>query len=228
MVFYNNVIWAFAFDRAAPDTVYTAYYSGVLQSPDAGQTWVSATLPDYGQLGYRVVTHPVSPTVVLATNYDHVYRTGNSGVSWVTRDSGIATNGGAVLTVAIAPSAPNVLYAGIYGHGVFKSVDEGEHWASAGLALNMIAPYHLAIDPANADIVLASTGVYTSATGSNLYLTLNGGSSWLPLNTGFGDPDIYALAVAPTSPRMIYAGTVNGLFAKTLTYGRVYLPVIGR
>jgi hypothetical protein len=224
MTFVNNVVWAFAFDRAAPDTVYTALYTGVNQSPDGGQTWVDSTLPFYGSMGYKVVTHPVSPTVVFATNYDHVYRTGNSGISWTTPDSGIS--GDDILSVAIAPSAPMFLYAGT-AEGVFKSTDEGAHWVSAGSAIK--GSYHIAIDPTDPNVVLASTMQgFPDPKVTNLYLTLDGGASWLPLNTGFGDPNINAIVVAPTNPRLVYVGTDDGVLARTLTYNRVYLPLIGR
>jgi hypothetical protein len=45
------------------------------------------------------------------------------------------------------PTAPNTLYAGTSGGGVFKSTDGGANWSAANSGLTNLSIYSLAINP---------------------------------------------------------------------------------
>ena len=51
--------------------------------------------------------------------------------------------------------------------------------------------------------------VYAGTEGEGMFKTTDGGGSWAPMNSGLpaGDVELFALAIDPTSPRTIYAGT---------------------
>jgi hypothetical protein len=49
--------------------------------------------------------------------------------------------------------------------------------------------------------------------GEGLYYTTNGGLTWLTLNDGLAQPDVYALATATAAPSpVLYAATGGGVW----------------
>jgi len=143
-----------------------------------------------------------------------VWRTRNAGVTW--ESIWPDTVNQSIGALAIAPSDPNVIYAGTgesslrsditYGAGVFRSTDGGAHWTSAGLADTR----HIArvlIDPRDPNIVLvAALGhAYGPNAERGVFRTTDGGRSWTKVlykdeNTGAID-----LAADPAAPAVMYA-----------------------
>src|SRR5207244_180083 len=88
----------------------------------------------------------------------------------------------------------------------------------------------LALDPTNTRTVYAGTGRGTQrvfgAPGALLKST-DGGDTWGPADTGMpgADPNfaVYSLAVDPTNPSIVYAGTDSGVF-KTTDGGASWSP----
>jgi photosystem II stability/assembly factor-like uncharacterized protein len=102
------------------------------------------------------------------------------------------------LDVVVDPSNQDVAYVGAGGNGVLKTVDGGAHWqvrSSGPMAAR--SAYDLAIDPSNTDTVYA-------AIGDGILRSSDGGLSWE--EAGLQDVEIYAIAVASTSPTTLYAG----------------------
>ena len=63
--------------------------------------------------------------------------------------------------------------------------------------------------------------LYAGAADGGVWKTTDGGSSWTPLTDGINDLSIGAVALAPSSPNIIYAGTGEG------GYGVDFIPGIG-
>ena len=125
--------------------------------------------------------------------------------------------GGDIVALAIDPSNPTMLYAGTVNGGVFKSTNGGQTWSPANRGLGdpvygFVATVHdLAIDPS------APATLYAGTTYLGVFKSTNGGESWSAVNTGFPDIGdgrpgglVLALAIDPTSPATIYAGTRSG------------------
>lgn len=66
-----------------------------------------------------------------------------------------------------------------------------------------------AIDPANADIM------YLGGDVAGMYKSVDHGKSWSFINRGLNDYGIYGLAIAPSSPRTLYAMSLNGIVKTT-------------
>jgi photosystem II stability/assembly factor-like uncharacterized protein len=101
-------------------------------------------------------------TMYVAGAVGGIFKSTNAGVTWkaIFDHQPVASIG----AIAIAPTDPNVIYAGTgegnprndasIGDGIYKSIDAGEHWVNVGLpASEKIA--RLVVDPRNADIVYA-------------------------------------------------------------------------
>ena len=68
--------------------------------------------------------------------------------------------------------------------------------------------------------------VYAGTDGNGVYVSQDGGSSWLPFNDGLGDLSITVLAISDSEPKILYAGTANhGVWDRTLTTTGVSEPV---
>lgn len=57
--------------------------------------------------------------------------------------------------------------------------------------------------------------LYLAAFGSGVWKSVDGGHRWRVASRGLGDLSVLTLALDPTSPRTLYAGTDSGLFAST-------------
>ena len=124
---------------------------------------------------------------------------------------------GSVLTLAIDPSSPDVVYAG-NGYGAFRSVDGGATWERTGLSrLNVEA---LVVDPAQAHTLYAGTWG-----GAGVYRSTDAGSTWMPFDDGLPAgvtgglslaSGVGSLALSPDGRRLL-AGTLgSGVVARAL------------
>ncbi len=131
-----------------------------------------------------------------------------------------------IRTIAVDPTDPMIIYAGISngaiafdpgagvpaeGAGIMKSIDGGTSWAEVNLGLADLHVVAIAIDPTSPSTVYAATdggGVFKSTTGGAVWVASSGG---LP-----EEGEIYAFAMDPLSPSTLYAGTEHdGVFKST-------------
>src|SRR5207302_5211362 len=146
-----------------------------------------------------------------------MWKTTDGGLNWKPLWDKFPEASPSVGAIAVAPSDPNVIYAGtgeacirgniISGNGVYKSIDAGKTWKFTGLR-DTEAIGRLIVHPKNPDIVLvAALGHPFAPNGERgIFRTTDGGKSWSKVlykdeNTGGID-----LAFDPTNPNIIFAG----------------------
>jgi photosystem II stability/assembly factor-like uncharacterized protein len=114
--------------------------------------------------------------------------------------------GGNVRALAADARHPGVLYAGTQYSGIFKSTDGGANWSPASHGLsngNFVAS--LAVDPFHPSTVYAVVGL------GPVFKSLDAGTSWSPSGEGLDRTDVWAVAVHPVVPGLLYAGTLDGV-----------------
>ncbi len=144
-----------------------------------------------------------------------VWKTTDAGTTWENISDG-SFKTAAVGAIAVAPSDPNVICAGMgeaclrgnvsHGDGVYRSDDAGKTWRHLGLA----ATRHIArvrIHPANPDLVyVAALG---HAFGPNkergVYRSRDGGRSWDLVLFHDEETGCIDLCMDPSNPRVLYA-----------------------
>ena len=99
---------------------------------------------------------------------------------------------------AIDPGNPDVVYAGDFGQGIFKSSDGGATWSKMNQGLAAVMPNALAVTPTDIDTIYAQTGAL------GVLKSSNGGHAWRSL--GIGETENNPQAVDPVTHTRVYMG----------------------
>jgi photosystem II stability/assembly factor-like uncharacterized protein len=159
-------------------------------------------------------------TIYAAAAVGGVWKSTDDGDTWIPifEDYPAACMG----DIALAPSNPDIFWVGtgeanifrssMAGTGVYKSVDAGKTFAYMGLADTQ----HIArilVHPKNPDIVyVASAGhEYTFSPDRGVYKSTNGGKTWAKIFYKDEKTGVIDLAMDPSDPETLYAGTAQRL-----------------
>ncbi len=203
-------------DPKHPQTLYAFVRGQVFKTLDAGRHWAQLGRGTLSDLHSLAIDPKTPATLYAGSATGQVFKTTDGGKRW--RPSGRlgSTN---VSEFAIDPHNPRTLYASTQGDGVSKTDDGGAHWHQASDGLTDPSLAVLAIDPAHPQTVYAGTWPSTATEGGALgvFVTHNGGRSWTHPGTGKVQGEtVLTLAVDPTPPGAVYAGTDGaGVYRKT-------------
>lgn len=109
--------------------------------------------------------------------------------------------------LAVDPTRPDVLYAGTFSKGVYRSRDGGASWTHASSGMKAQEEIKaLVVNPSQPDLV------YAGAYQSGVYASTNGGLSWTLINNGLRNRTVRTLTIS-RSGGVVYAGTYGeGIF----------------
>ncbi len=158
---------------------------------------------------------PYDPsTIYVATASGGLWKSANRGISWTNlwEHMPVSTFG----DLAIAPSDPDILYAGTgeqqnrqstsWGNGIYRSDDAGATWSHLGLEATLHTG-RVQVHPTDPDIVyVAALGnLWRSSPERGVYRSRDGGATWDQVlfvddNTGAID-----LVIDPSNPDVLYA-----------------------
>ena len=173
-----------------------------------------------GPAGNRVPTVvgvPGDPKVYYAGSASGgIFKTENGGTTW--RAIFDDTPASSIGSLAVAPSDPNVVWAGTgeafirsnvsIGDGIYRSTDGGKTWENRGLEKSGRIG-RVVIDPRDADVVYAAAlgHLYGDQEERGVYRTRDGGETWERVL--FVDPSTGAVDVVmdPNNPRILFAAT---------------------
>jgi len=122
--------------------------------------------------------------------------------------------------IAVAPSAPDVLYVGSgestlrdsvgFGNGVYKTTDGGKTWTHLGLEETQHIG-KIAVHPKNPDIVfVAAIGhFYASNPERGVFRSTDGGKTWDKVLFKGDDVGAIEVVIDPSNPDIVYAGLWN-------------------
>ena len=183
--------------------------NGVYRSGDGGASWIAA---NGGLSSPTVFALAAGPNgVVFAGTASGVFRSTDGAATWTDVSNGLTDRN--VQALALDPTSADVLYAGTTS-GVFKTSSGGQSWAESNAGLTNLAVPSLVIDPSNHSVIYAGTVSALGGgapTGSGVYKSTNGGTTWAPANTGIQGAGVTALATT-SSGGTVYAGTGAGVY----------------
>jgi photosystem II stability/assembly factor-like uncharacterized protein len=178
---------------------------GFFKSTDGGLTWREA--PELRNEALHSMTQSkTDPSVLLVGSISGIYRSNDSGETWVALPTNQTPGLIDIESLAIDPRNGNVIYAGTW-YLPYKSNDGGQSWR---IIKNGIIDdsdiFALDIDPRNSNHIIASAC-------SGIYETRDGGEKWQKVQ---GIPSqsrrTRAILQHPSVPGLVFAGTTEGFW----------------
>jgi photosystem II stability/assembly factor-like uncharacterized protein len=169
--------------------------SGMFKSTDKGNSWTQiadpADMPDFKNVS-RIVVDPNDENTVIATTRSTVwgdfsaaiYKSTDGGSTWTRLRSSTSER---YDDIDYDPSDFNTLYVAIDEKGVIKSTDGGITWQDASKGMSPGGRIEITISPVDNDRIWASAQGTLSGSGSDLYVSNDGGGSWLLVVDEEGD-----------------------------------------
>jgi photosystem II stability/assembly factor-like uncharacterized protein len=212
---------------AQNDTVYVGTQKGPYRSTDGGDTWKALTLPGKEQLVWSIHIHPKDPkTLYVGTQGTTVYRSRDGGETWKeltpAEPEGFCRMGfpTRVIRLALDPTNPNEIYAGLEVGGVLRSLDGGDTWESCNGGLLELAKEarfksKIGSDTENEGMMdthslvvsAAKPGTIFLANRMGLFKSGDKGTHWDEMGIGRFSPLTYArdVKVSAHDPKTMYA-----------------------
>jgi photosystem II stability/assembly factor-like uncharacterized protein len=238
-------VQALAIDPSAPQTVYVGTSSGLYKSTDGGDQWI-AVEDLTGTNISALLIDPESPrTVYAGAAQNGVIKSTDGGKKWTAINKGLPRT--AVFALALAPTKPQTVYvtmefafapfSAMTGSPVFQSADDGKTWNAVSwnaVNSNMTGTRvgALAIDPSSPQTMYVGARGFLSYTETpdvfkgGVFKSTDGGNSWIGMNNGLPGTYVLALAIDPTSPQIVYAGTDGvGFLYKSMDGGKKWNAV---
>lgn len=212
---------------------------GIYKTIDGGKTWRKVLYVNADTGFADLAMDPHDSLILYAAAYEHrrlpyafssggpgsgIYKTTNGGESWVRLSKDLPEGILGRIGLAVARSAPGVVYALIEHKdgGIWRSEDRGEAWKRMAdvqtyRRVNTRPFYysHIHVDPTN------DRTVYVLSTG--LHVSTDGGQKFRAIGAGI-HPDHHALWINPANPRHLIVGNDGGIDISH-DGGKTWLPV---
>src|SRR5688572_23967647 len=195
-------------DATGSSLIYSTYLNGVdgitnglgIAVDSAGNAHVSGST--------SASDFPIVNGLKTTSNF---FKTTDAGATWNNQNSGLLGN---VFGLAVAPNAPNTIYA-TTSNGFHRSTDGGTTWTriqTTGVT-SFSFTNALAVDPSNSLVVYIGNF-------SGLFKTTDGGSNWTQINPApLGNTSVNSIVFDPATPTTMYVGAANGVFKSTNSGG---------
>ena len=233
-----------AFDPTDPNILYVGYDDmGFWRSDDGGQSFArldEVQIGDFDAVNSIAVGGTTGDVYVgrnRGTNDEadgyvvgQVWKSADQGESSTVVGNGLPEG----RPVLVMDNANSVLYAAIYGQGVYKTTDGGQAWsrASNGLGSDAAFAWTLVIDPANPQTLYLGLNTLAGTGSGGVYKTQDGGQNWTKLN-GIPSDDVLSVAVHPSNSQTLYVGltqdyswTTSGGGYKSTDGGETWVKVL--
>jgi len=208
-LFIDNII----VDAKNSNTLYVGAHrhkdpGGFFKSTDGGKTW-RESVELANEAIHSLTQSSANPSVLIAGTNTGLFRSDNSGDSWVRLQTQSVEGLHNVESLAVDPRDSNIIYAGTW-YLPYKSTDGGQSWSS--IKTGMIDDsdvFAIDIDPRDPNHVIASacSGIYDSKNSGNMWRKVQG----IPSQSR----RTRAIMQHPSVPGLVFAGTTEGFWRST-------------
>jgi photosystem II stability/assembly factor-like uncharacterized protein len=189
-------------DPSHPERIFIAISAaGAFRSDDAGATWrpinrglKSEGIPDptaeVGHCVHRIAMHPSRPNVLFMQKHWDVMRSDDAGESWREVSGNLPSDFGFPIdvhahepeTIYVVPIKSDSEHYPPDGKlRVYRSRTGGNEWEALTNGLPQRDCYVNVLRDAMAVDALDPCGVYFGTSGGQVYVSANGGDSWVPI-----------------------------------------------
>ena len=212
---------------ATDNTLYAAALGfGVYASANGGTTWSllsTSGMVDLGLTGIQLVEGNFGVLIVVVRTAAKVYRSNDSGATWVERTTGLPS-AVQIVTLELSPDfrTSGVALLGTRSNGVYRTADGGTSWASVGLsASGAINVFEFSTDYS------ADNTVFVGTTTGGFYKSTDNGATFAEKNTGLDRKNITAISTSNNFriDRTVFAGGGQGGVFKTVDVGENWAEV---
>ncbi len=201
-------VTSLAIDPLNPERVYAGAFREVYRSRNGGLSWTLCLLTSSREeTPSRLAIDALSPSSVYAATSEGLFKSTDAGSNWVA-SPGLSHK--LAWSLALDPATPSTVYVGTQD-GLLKSTDGGVNWSGRLLAASIFTLLFSREKPPTIFGADFDAPYYPSSPPSMLYKSTDDGKTWSQNNTGiFISPGV--LAIDPTSPSILYAGTWYGVY----------------
>ena len=196
--------------------VYAGADDGIYRSRDRGASFERVHSAMDTRHVWKIAFDPVEPDTIFAgTRPAALFRSRDGGRTWDQLPVDMADECAnvrvpRVTSLAVDPSNPRVVWAGVEVDGVRRSLDGGETWSRIAGGLSDPDIHDVAVSVAGSTTVLTSTPREIFASGDS-------GESWQGLGVAkhFHFPYCRSLALRADDPRVVFVATGDGAVGST-------------
>jgi photosystem II stability/assembly factor-like uncharacterized protein len=195
-------VYGLAIDPVFPDTMFINFRHEnslkIYRTLDYGNNW-QEILSD--SLGYTAITAFNGRVYAYATN--KLLLSENAGDNWEIININLPN----VHKLFIVPENPDEIYAGTIGDGIYYSSDAGNSFNQLAFPNRKIKDF---------DVLSFSSSRYITllTTNDSLYISNDGGITWIPRCIGIPEPYILynVIKISPDNPNILYVATDYGIY----------------
>lgn len=218
---FPNAVYALAVNPVNTATVFAATDRGVLRSTNGGSTWETVNNGLPAARVTAVAIDPFNPSVVYVGTAG-VYKSTDGGLTWVRTGNGIPSTSLGVAALAIDPSNPANLYAGLFaagGFGLVRSIDGGASWITMTNSILPKATFDgLVLHPTNPSVI------YAASMNGGVFGSTDKGVNWTGLNSGLPALRVTALVISPSNPSTLFSRVRDTGVFKSTDAGATWAP----
>lgn len=203
---FNNDANVIVLDPVSPGIIYLGRNEESLyKSVDSGSNWTSLKngFSHGGGVGC-IAVNPFNNNEILLGTGGGIFRSEDGGLLLKGANSGIYHL--IILSLAIDPVNPKIIYAGSDGGNLFKSMDQGETWLPSKNGIQGHSITGIAVDPVSPNVV------YCCNTCGLIYKSTDSGGNWVEIFSGIsrqsGAPG--SIVIDPANPNIIYTAMYEG------------------
>lgn len=190
--------------------------SNFFKTTDAAANWNNQNAGLVGDVNFLGVGPNASNTIYASTT-DGIYRSTDTGATWTKATATGLSSPTSVQALAVDPTNASVVYASLFS-SLFKSTDGGNNFTQINtLPVSFPTVNSIVFDPVTPSTMYLGTS-------SGVFKSTDSGATWITQNNFnvAGTPGIRVLAIDPTAPLTIYAGSFNNGIFKSINGGGVW------